>query len=173
MKRQIWPMLVILTLLVGILLCPGRAVEGQTVFLQEGETAVPLSTYQTAEIPEVYLVTDTLGRERIVQKVVTHGFIDLITLLVTIDPKEEKVQKVEVLQHKESDDYGGYLTAPWFLKRFAEKSVHQLLVMVKLINRNPNEVVAITGASKTSQAVINGVNLAISNFQLIKGGLKK
>lgn len=75
-----------------------------------------------------------------------------------------------MISHQETEDYGGYLTREWFLDRFIGKSSTYQLKMVKIIDNKPDEIVAITGASKTSKAVVDGVNLALENFNKIKGG---
>ncbi len=140
--------------------------------LQPGEKIGSLKKFETDEIPEVFIVEDDEGVKKIVQKVITDGYVNKIVLLVTIAVNSEEVLEVEILQHQESEDYGGYLTEDWFLQRFIGKKAGQNLTLVKMSAKSSDQIVAITGATKTSAAVLRGVNLALQNCASIKGGLE-
>jgi electron transport complex protein RnfG len=76
-----------------------------------------------------------------------------------------------VLQHDETPLYGGdSLTEEWFLNRFKNKGADLYLNRVPLEQTQPNDVIQITCATVSSQAVINGVNAAIGTYrELILG----
>ena len=57
----------------------------------------------------------------------------------------------------------------WFERRFVGKKVGKKLELVKMAAQKPKEVVAVTGATVSSQAVVKGVNRALHNYQQITG----
>ena len=62
------------------------------------------------------------------------------------------------------------VTKEWFLNRFKNKSANMYLNRVALEQSQPNDVIQITCATVSSQAVINGVNAAIGTYrELILG----
>ncbi len=87
-----------------------------------------------------------------------------ITLEVRIDMSNDSVSEVSIISHEETQDYGGYITEDWFLDRFFGKSVDQVLKLVKIMPEEDADIVAITGATKTSEGVVNGVNIAMENY---------
>ncbi len=139
--------------------------------LDEGETASRLKKFEEQDILRVYLVKSEGTPQKIIQKISTNGFVDTITMMVTIDFDTERIESVEILKHTETEDYGGYVIEDWFLNRFKGNEASQTLTLVKMFKKKTNEIVTITGASKTSAAVVNGVNLSLQNFLRIKGGL--
>ncbi len=108
------------------------------------------------------------GQKLLYQFVKTTGFNEDIYLMTSIDVQNNKVYEVDVIEHSETDDYGGYVSENWFLERFAGKLVDVPLKTVIIIDREPNEVVAITGATMTSKAVVRAVNLCMENFTKLK-----
>lgn len=136
--------------------------------IKENQTVKKLTEYENENIYGVYWVTDSENQE-LIQLVKLKGFVDDIKMMVTIDCKEEKIRDIEILEHKESHDYGDLLTEEWFLERFKEKSVTTPLNVVKMSNKKENQIVAITGATITSETVVKGVNLCMNNYQRIKG----
>ncbi len=117
----------------------------------------------------VYLVEKSDGENRtIIQIVNEKGFKDTIKLLVIIDTGQDIVEEVKVLEHHESEDYGAYLSEEWFLDRFGGKSTDRQLALVKISARSPEEVVAITGATCSSRAVLDTVNICMANYNRIK-----
>ncbi len=123
------------------------------------------------EIPEVYLVEREGKKTGVIQRVLCEGYNGQIDILVKISIPEQIISKISILNHHETDDYGGYLTEEWFLKRFIGKKAANKLQLVKIIDRKPEEVVTITGASTTSEGVVSGVNQAFENFHKIYGGI--
>lgn len=138
---------------------------------KENQTVKNLDEYENKNIYGVYKVIDD-KTEELIQLVKVKGYVDEIKIMVTINCKTEKIRHIQVLEHKESKDYGGLLTEEWFLERFKEKSVATPLKMVKMSSKEENEIVAITGATITSETVIKGVNLCMDNYQRIRGSNK-
>jgi len=122
-----------------------------------------LSKYETGSIKGAYIIDNTF----VIQEVTVQGFKGDIRMLVSINIGTKALEKLAILEHHESEDYGGYLTEGWFLGRFSGKKSGSPLKLVKLSAKAQDEIVAITGATKTSQAVIEGVNQCFENFAKI------
>lgn len=148
-----------------------RAPEYITSQLTEQEKVERLSKYETEVLPQVYLVKKEGEKTAVIQKIICQGYNGRFDVLVTISIPEKALSSISILNHKETSDYGGYLTEDWFLKRFIGKTTKQTLQLVKIINRKPEEIVAITGATITSRGVLTGVNQAFENFNKIIGGI--
>ncbi len=99
------------------------------------------------------------------------GYRSAIDLFIVIDGEKNEMLGTRVLQHDETPLYGGdSLTKEWFLNRFKNKSANMYLNRVALEQSQPNDVIQITCATVSSQAVINGVNAAIGTYrELILG----
>jgi len=97
------------------------------------------------------------------------GYEDAIRMLVSIDATKEVIDRVEIIKHKEDLLYAGKINEKWFLERF-NKSVKSYIKMVPLEIDNDYEVIQMTGATVSSQAVANGVNTAMAAFNSIKNG---
>lgn len=88
----------------------------------------------------------------------SQGYGGPIRLAVAIDGKTEQTIGVEILAHEETPEYVRDFESSWFTDRFAEKSILSTLKLAKLEATDESEVIAITGATVTTQAVIDGVN---------------
>lgn len=102
------------------------------------------------------------------QEVEYQGYSGIIRSLIYIDMNTEMITKVVVLEHTETNDYGGYVTEDWFLDRYNNKTLDKQLDTVIMAAKNDNDIVAITGATITSDAVTSSVNEAMLNYHLIK-----
>ena len=58
------------------------------------------------------------------------------------------------------------------MARFAQKNTSTDLRLTKIAARSEEEIVAVTGATITSQAVVDGVNAAFNVFRSYKEGIK-
>ena len=99
--------------------------------------------------------------------VTPNGYGGEIDLMVGISP-DFKVTGIKVVSNSETAGLGAKCTEESFSGQFAEKATP-----VKVIkNGTPadNEIVAITGATITSQAVTDGVNEAVRAIKEIGGG---
>jgi len=90
--------------------------------------------------------------------VAVEGYTDWILLDVALD--EESVKRVTLLQADETDGYGSYVEEEWFLSRLLVP-YQEGVELVKYRKEAENEVVAITGATITSQSVVDAVNACI------------
>lgn len=93
------------------------------------------------------------------------GYRSAIDLFVLIDGEKNEILGIRVLQHDETPEYGDSLTKDWFLDRFKNKSADRYLNRVILEESQPHDVTQITGATVSSQGVINGVNAAVGAYR--------
>ncbi|MDF9409022.1 MAG: electron transport complex protein RnfG [Pelotomaculum sp. PtaB.Bin013] len=93
------------------------------------------------------------------------GYRSTIDLFILIDGAQKEVTGIKVLRHDETPEYAGSLTREWFLNRFRNKSAGAYLNRVVLEASQPNDVIQITCATVSSQAVINGVNAAMGTYR--------
>jgi len=113
------------------------------------------SSYETDEIyrcynledQQYYFITKTTGYDE--------------DMLIGVLMKSEAILSVDILYENESDKYGEYVTEDWFLERFV-MDLTDKLELVKMKKNNDNEVVAITGATMSSQGVLDAVNKCIT-----------
>lgn len=91
------------------------------------------------------------------------GYNGPIDVLVAID--NDELIGIEILYHEESLDYAGHIESDWFLERFKNMSIDKYLNLVVLDKENPEDIVQVTGATVSSQAVVNAVNAAIGAYQ--------
>ena len=88
-----------------------------------------------------------------------------ITLAFVIDSNLRESIGMRIVEHIETPDYVRDMENSWFTDRFAYKSVYEYLRMVRLRAVEEHDVVAITGATVTTEGIINGVNAAIGVYQ--------
>jgi Na+-translocating ferredoxin:NAD+ oxidoreductase RnfG subunit len=126
-----------------------------------------MTKYEDEGVTAVYAVGNGKVPRMMVQEAEARGFKDIIRVLVLIDISTGVVDRVKVLKHHETEDYGGYVTEDWFVGRFAGKDVTTNLQLVKKAVQDDDDVVAITGATYTSQAVVDAVNMCLENYRRI------
>ncbi|SKC49184.1 FMN-binding domain-containing protein [Maledivibacter halophilus] len=136
--------------------------------IQKDQTVNRLSEYEDDTIYGVYHVTDG-KKEECIQLVSQKGFVDEIKMMVIIDFKEDEIKEIKILSHNESQDYGALLTEKWFLERFKGRETDDILNVVKMSAKEESQIVAITGATITSEGVVKGVNQCINNYKRVKG----
>ena len=88
-----------------------------------------------------------------------------VTLVLIIDGGQGVSLGMRIVEHKETPHYVRDMESAWFMDRFAGKSVSDYLTLVRLYARAEHEIVAITGATVTTEGVINGVNAAFGVYQ--------
>ena len=88
-----------------------------------------------------------------------------ITLALVIDGDRCESLGLRIVEHVETPHYVRDMENMWFMDRFAEKTVDEYLTLVRLHADAEREIVAITGATVTSEGVVNGVNAAFGIFQ--------
>lgn len=100
------------------------------------------------------------------------GYNGPIDVLVAIDSSTDKLLGIEILEHEESPIYARYIEYDWFLERFKDLGINKYLNLVILEKENPEDVIQVTGATISSQAVVNAVNAAIGAYQYKMKGVK-
>lgn len=93
------------------------------------------------------------------------GYNGPIELLAAIDDEKDELMGIEILNHIESQRYAEHIEKDWFLSRFKTIIADKYLNMVVLDKENPEDIVQVTGATVSSQAVVNAVNAAIGAYQ--------
>jgi len=118
---------------------------------------IRIHSYEVGDIVRVYIKD-----QQMIQIVDTTAYHDHLIYAVTIESGE--IRDVTIISHQETEDYGDYIETDWFVDRLLLKC-NELLEVVKLSKKAPNQVVAITGATITSQALVNGINECIENYR--------
>ena len=93
------------------------------------------------------------------------GFADKIDLLIGLTTDVSTITGIYILDQKETPGLGNYIVEEEFRSRFADKSTAQPLTVVKADPTKPNDILAITGATISSDSVTNIVNKTIANFE--------
>jgi len=88
-----------------------------------------------------------------------------ISMVLVIDSMQNESVGLRIVEHVETPHYVRDMENMWFMDRFADKSVHEYLTLVRRHAQADNEIVAITGATITTEGVINGVNAAFGVYQ--------
>jgi len=88
-----------------------------------------------------------------------------VTLVLVIDGITGENLGMRIVDHEETPHYVRDMESPWFTGRFSGKSVFEYLKLVRGKARAENEIVAITGATVTTEGIINGVNAAFGVYR--------
>jgi len=94
-----------------------------------------------------------------------------VTLAVVIDGGSGESLGMRIVEHMETPHYVRDMDSSWFTARFAGKSVLGYLKPVRLKARDEQDIEAITGATVTTEGIINGVNAAFGVYQEYALGL--
>jgi Na+-translocating ferredoxin:NAD+ oxidoreductase RnfG subunit len=94
-----------------------------------------------------------------------------VTLALVIDHDSGDSIGMRIVKHVETPHYVRDMESYWFIERFAGKSARDYLRLVRLTARHEQDVVAITGATVTTEGIINGVNAAFGTYQEFMLGL--
>ncbi len=104
-------------------------------------------------------------------RILSKGYGGNIELYVGLNTSEGKVAGITIASHSETPGLGANAAEPEFLSRFYDKPIDKPLAVVTGDSGKADEVEAITGATITSKAVVDGVNDAISLYnQVLKDG---
>jgi len=93
------------------------------------------------------------------------GFADVIEVLIGQSADLSRITGLYVLAQKETPGLGDYIRGEDFLQRFEGKPTDTPLVVVKADPRQENEILALTGATISSEAVSDIINATIENLQ--------
>lgn len=153
-----------------------QAMTGQQLTVLNGILAAAITNEQieTLEIPaetaqkfpaveKMFKITG--GEEYYAFLVSPAGYRAPIKMMVVIETGRNEVAGIKVMQQDETPGYGEWLAEAWFTDRFKGKSVDQYLQRVVLEAEEPNDIVQITSATITTQAVLNGVNSAMGIYR--------
>ena len=88
-----------------------------------------------------------------------------VTMTLVIDGATGESLGMRIISHTETPHYVRDMESSWFTERFSGKPVDEYLKLVRLNAGSDNEIVAITGATVTTEGIINGVNAAFGVFQ--------
>ncbi len=95
--------------------------------------------------------------------IITHclGYKGPVRVLTVIDNAKKQVLSVRILTDNETAEYAEHIKSQWFLDRFANKEALVNCVMTALEAKNAQDIIQVTGATVSSQAVVNSVNCAL------------
>jgi electron transport complex protein RnfG len=93
------------------------------------------------------------------------GFADRIELLIGLDPEVSTITGLFVLDQKETPGLGNFIADEDFRNQFAGKSTLEPLLVVKSSPAADNEILALTGATISSESVATIVNDAIAHWK--------
>lgn len=100
------------------------------------------------------------------------GYYAAIDLVVVIDSNSQIIKGVRIVRHRESREYVRDFDSGWFAEPFTNKSPTAYFRLARLRASLPEEIDIITGATITSQAVVNGVNTALGVYREYVLGLE-
>lgn len=100
------------------------------------------------------------------------GYNGPVKVLTAFSLEDDSIIGIEILNHEESPDYGGPIESDWFIERFKEMMSNKYLKLVDLEKENPEDIIQVTGATVSSQAVVNSVNAAIGTYQYINNNVE-
>ena len=98
------------------------------------------------------------------------GFADKIELLIGLSADLSTITGMDVLDQKETPGLGNFIDEEDFRDQFAGKPTTEPLLVVKTDPVGDNEILALSGATISSQSVADIVNRAIEN---LKGPISK
>jgi len=95
------------------------------------------------------------------------GYEGVIKTLVVMDTEKKQIAGIHILEQGDTPDYADPIMETWFTDRFKGIGLFEYLNRVVLDPEKPTDIVQVTGASVSSQAVINNVNSAIGAWNYI------
>jgi len=113
---------------------------------------------------KTYYISENKDKGVIVFKTQGPGLWSTIELVVGIYPDFENLYGIRVVSQAETPGLGGRIVEPEFQARFKNVEIKPSLRIVKFAS-GPNEVDAVTGASKTSKALEVIINKAIAEAE--------
>lgn len=116
-------------------------------------------------IEEIYLAKDASGKPLgYAFKVIGSGYQgDDIEIAVGIS-SDNKLNGIYIISHSETAGLGAKSTEPEFRNQFIGKSAWDELVATKTGATESNEIDAISGATKTTNGVLNAVNEVLNYY---------
>ncbi len=93
------------------------------------------------------------------------GYNGPVEVLAAFNSENDTLIGVKILSHEESLDYAEHIEKDWFLDRFKNLLISKYLNLAVLEKENPEDVVQVTGATVSSQAVVTAVNACLGVYQ--------
>jgi Na+-translocating ferredoxin:NAD+ oxidoreductase RnfG subunit len=128
-------------------------------FIQENFPAIE-KVYGVDGLPAAFITSGT-------------GYVGTIKALVVMDNNTKKTLEIKILEQGDTPDYADPIMEDWFTDRFEGLGLLEYLNLVVLDPEKETDIVQVTGASVSSQAVINNVNSAIGAWSYLTEGIKK
>lgn len=100
------------------------------------------------------------------------GYEGTIKVLIVMDNSEEKIAGIRVLEQGDTPLYADSIKESWFADKFKGLGLSEYLNRVVLDPQKPTDIVQVTGASLSSQAVINNVNSALGAWNYFNANIK-
>ena len=100
------------------------------------------------------------------------GYVGPIEVLAALDDESDELKGIEILNHNETVGYAEHIEENWFLERFKGIGANKYLNLVVLDKEKPEDIIQVTGATVSSQAVVNAVNAAIGAYQYKVHGIE-
>jgi electron transport complex protein RnfG len=101
------------------------------------------------------------------------GFADKIEMIIAVDKNFEKIVGIDFASINETPGFGDQAKQPYYRNQFIQAPAGELkLVKTGNAEKIDSEIVAITGATVTSNAVVNAVNKyvkPVKEYMLTKG----
>lgn len=88
-----------------------------------------------------------------------------VTLAVVIDRKTGTTVGMKIIEHMETEHYVRDMNNNWFTERYAGKKIDPYLQLVHLEAVRDNQIIAITGATVTTEGITNGVNACLGIYK--------
>ena len=96
------------------------------------------------------------------------GYQDLIKVMVGVSADFNKILAIEVIENSETPGLGNRIVTPWFENQFHNLSLQNKITVVKVAPSKESEIQAITGATISSQAVVDIINKKIEELKEYK-----
>lgn len=126
-------------------------------------TDTVLTKERTEKFPAVVKVYETeSGDWAVISEPVAYN--GPVTLAIAIDASAGETIGMEIVSHMETDHYVRDMENEWFTARFAEKNAQTYLRPARLRAESEADIVCITGATVTTEGIVNGVNAAMGLF---------
>ena len=150
------------------LMAKAKIEQNQKQAIEDGIRTIEPSAENIEEIQrDLYKLSDkkdvALGYVFLTQG---QGYAGPIKLLCGVDAKIKSILGIEVIESTETPGLGARINEGWFKAQFKGLNVTKAMGYVKSKKRKSNEIEAITGATVSSRAVVDILNVAIKDLRL-------
>ena len=94
-----------------------------------------------------------------------YGYKGIVRMAVVIDAQNNKCLGMRIIEHSEGIEYVRNWEEDWFTGRFSGKLVEEALEWIKLDAEKENQIVAVTGATVSTEACVLGVNAVFALYR--------